>query len=145
MKEHKNSYGGIKMTPQRIAILQYLEDNKMHPSAADIFRSVSERFPTMSFATVYNTLDTLKTLRMVRELTIDPEKKRFDPNMKPHGHLICVDCHKIVDVVRGFPVELDETERCGFKILGNHVDFYGLCPECGQGSEDKRPTQSKLE
>ncbi len=52
---------GIKLTPQRLAILEYLNGNTDHPSAEDIYRTVSKKYPTMSFATVYNTLGTLKT------------------------------------------------------------------------------------
>ncbi|MCK5426958.1 MAG: transcriptional repressor, partial [Thermodesulfovibrionia bacterium] len=48
---------GIKLTPQRIAILNYLSGITTHPSAEQIYKAVSKEFPTMSFATVYNTLD----------------------------------------------------------------------------------------
>jgi Fe2+ or Zn2+ uptake regulation protein len=51
---------GLKMTPQRIAIIDYLKGNTTHPSALDVYKAVSERFPTMSFTTVYNTLQTLR-------------------------------------------------------------------------------------
>lgn len=89
---------GIKLTPQRIAILEYLDGNIEHPSAEEIYREVSKKFPTMSFATVYNTLQTLRERGCILELTIDPEKKRFDPNTEPHHHLICVKCKRIVDI-----------------------------------------------
>jgi Fur family transcriptional regulator, peroxide stress response regulator len=120
----------LKLTPQRLAILEYLEGNKDHPSASDIYRAVSERFPTMSFATVYNTLKALKGTENVRELTIDPEKKRFDPNTSLHHHLICIKCRKIIDINTEFELGLPNVHKHGFEILGNHVDFYGICPEC---------------
>ncbi|MGZ6236918.1 MAG: Fur family transcriptional regulator, partial [Syntrophales bacterium] len=66
----------IRLTPQRLAILEYLEGNKSHPSASDIYKAVSETHPMMSFATVYNTLDSLKEKKQVLELSIDPQKKR---------------------------------------------------------------------
>src|SRR5512137_372133 len=87
---------GVKLTPQRIAILDYLEGNLSHPSADDVYRAILRKFPTMSFATVYNTLEMLKRNGMVVELTGDPEKKRFDPNPRPHHHLICMHCRRIV-------------------------------------------------
>ena len=70
---------GFKLTPQRIAILDYLEGNKDHPSADDIYKAVSEKFTTMSLATVYTTLAALKERGNVLELTVDPDKKRYDP------------------------------------------------------------------
>jgi Fur family peroxide stress response transcriptional regulator len=51
---------GFKLTPQRLAILDFLQGNKKHPSAEDIYRSVHKKFPTMSLATVYSTLSALK-------------------------------------------------------------------------------------
>ncbi|OPY79624.1 MAG: Peroxide operon regulator [Syntrophorhabdus sp. PtaU1.Bin153] len=136
MDDHKRTT--MKLTPQRLAILEYLENNGDHPSASDIYSAVSERFPTMSFATVYNTLRTLKMQDAVRELAIDPDKKRFDPNTGPHHHLICIRCRRIVDIHSEFSVGLTEGEKCGFEITGNHVDFYGLCPVC-KNSGEKAP------
>jgi len=126
----KNTKSRMKQTPQRLAIMEYLEDNKTHPSAADVYRAVSEKFPTMSFATVYNTLDTLKSVGKVRELSIDPEKKRFDPNMAFHHHLMCIKCKCIQDVYGRFDLRLGDHERGEFDIVGNHVEFYGICPAC---------------
>jgi len=121
---------GIKLTPQRIAILDYLEGNLYHPSAEDIYRAVQRKFPTMSFATVYNTLETLKSHGMVAELNGDPGKKRFDPNPRPHHHLICTKCRRIMDVHAEFRLPVAEQDRAGFEITGNHIEFYGTCPEC---------------
>jgi len=120
----------IKLTPQRLAILKYLENNKEHPSAADVYEAVSKNFPTMSLATVYNTLKALKRRNNISELSIDPDKKRFDPDTENHHHLICVMCKRIVDVQCEFPLHVPEADRHGFLVTGNHVDFYGLCPKC---------------
>jgi Fur family transcriptional regulator, peroxide stress response regulator len=120
----------IKCTPQRIAILEYLEGNKSHPSAADVYANVSQKFPTMSFATVYNTLETLREKGVVVELSIDPDKKRFDPNISPHHHLMCLQCKIIKDISEQFFLVLPEEEQCDFHIIGNRINFYGLCPQC---------------
>ena len=121
---------GLKLTPQRLAILEYLEDNKDHPSAENIYKVVSKKFPTMSLATVYNTLQTLKKQGLVRELTMDPYKMRFDPQPTPHHHLICIDCRKIIDIHTKFKIGLPKTEGEGFEIIGNHIEFYGRCSNC---------------
>lgn len=128
MKRYKNI--GMKLTPQRLAIFEYLEGNKEHPSAEDIYREVSKRFPTMSFATVYNTLEALRMKGRILELTIDPLKKRFDPNTEPHHHLICLKCKRIVDVHCDFSLTVQDDERKDFEIIGNHIEFYGICSRC---------------
>ena len=85
----------------------------------------------MSFATVYSTLETLKQRGMLAELTIDPAKKRFDPNTEKHHHLICTGCRKVVDVRRDFCLDLPAGVADGFEVTGNHIEFYGTCPACG--------------
>ncbi len=126
---------GLKLTPQRLAILDFLEGNLDHPSAEEIYRAVSVQFPTMSFATVYNTLDALREKGYVIELTIDPAKKRFDPCTKVHHHLICTSCKRVQDIHADFVLDLPEPVKADFRITGNHIEFYGICPACGNGHE----------
>ncbi len=121
---------GIKLTPQRIAVLNYLSGNKTHPSAEEIYRSVSKQCPTMSFATVYNILDALKAVGGVSELTIDPDKKRYDPVTSPHHHLMCTRCKSVIDIHKEFKLELPKSITKGFELTGNHIEFYGICSKC---------------
>ncbi len=120
----------FKRTPQRLAILAYLEGNTSHPSAEDIFHAVVGKDRTLSFATVYNTVNTLSKAGALRELTIDPSRKRYDPNTGAHHHLICVTCKKVVDVPEEISIDLPKEVAQNFSILGNHVEFYGICPTC---------------
>lgn len=127
---HKFKEIGLKLTPQRIAILDFLEGNTDHPSADDIYKAVSVLHPTMSFATVYNTLDRLRGKGHILELTIDPDKKRFDPCTDPHHHLICMSCRRVHDIKMTFNLDLPEDVSGDFSITGNHIEFYGLCNDC---------------
>lgn len=126
----KYRYIGIKLTPQRIAILDYLDGNKKHPSAEEIYKAVVKKFPTMSFATVYTTLSALRDKGNVLELTIDPQKKRYDPETGSHNHLICVSCKRIIDVPVAFSLDIPDNVKQGFDVTNTHVEFYGLCPKC---------------
>jgi len=129
---------GLKLTPQRLSILAYLEDNKTHPTAEDIYRHVSKKFPTMSPATVYNTLETLKARGRLREITIEADKKHFDPDTSRHHHAICTGCKKIVDIHTDFDLSATEKELCGFEITGSQVEFYGICPDCSKKKQKKK-------
>src|SRR3972149_9282920 len=84
---------GFKLTPQRLAILKFLEGNTSHPSAMDIYSEVKDAYPTLSFATVYNTLQALRNKGEILEITINPQKTHYDPNSKPHHHIICIKCN----------------------------------------------------
>jgi Fur family peroxide stress response transcriptional regulator len=120
----------LKRTPQRLAIVDFLEGNTTHPSADEIYQAVSKKHRSLSIATVYNTLHTLAKAGAVRELTIDPERTRYDPNTSHHHHLMCVLCGKIVDIPGGIAVDLPSEMAQQFTLLGNHIEFYGHCPSC---------------
>ncbi len=121
---------GIKLTPQRLAVLDYLEGKKSHPSAEDIYQAVKKQFPTISIATVYNILETLKQNELIQELRTGPYKKRFDPNTSWHHHLLCTGCNRVEDVAIKKIPEIAAGEGQGFEISKVHVEFYGLCQKC---------------
>ena len=123
---------GLRLTPQRIAILKYLDGNTSHPTADNIYRDVKQTYPTLSFATVYNTLQTLREHGEVMEVTIDPIRKHYDPNTSPHHHVICISCNDLWDVFVDYSdvLKLPSTIARGMKTVGVHVDFYGLCKNC---------------
>ncbi len=129
-RKELNRQLGLKLTPQRLAILKYLEGNQEHPSAEEIYRAIIKKFPTMSFATVYNTLETLKRHGQVKELYVDPFKKRFDPNPVPHHHVVCIQCRKIVDIQDEIPIKPPTLVSEEFEILESHIEFYGICSQC---------------
>src|SRR5512141_147945 len=134
IKKHSGKRAGaaFKRTPQRLAILEYLEGNTSHPSAEEIYRAVGRKYESMSFATVYNTLHALTKAGALRELTIDPERKRYDPDTRLHHHLICLACGKIFDVPNEIRVDLPKTILADFTVFGNHIEFYGHCSPCGK-------------
>jgi Fur family peroxide stress response transcriptional regulator len=120
----------FRKTPQRLAIRKFLEGNLSHPSAEDIHDALRDQFPTLSLATVYNTLDALLERGEVVEVSGDAARKRFDPVVTRHHHLVCVRCGKIVDIPEKIRPVLDDQESRGFHVIRCQVDFHGLCPEC---------------
>ncbi|OGP14351.1 MAG: transcriptional repressor [Deltaproteobacteria bacterium GWA2_54_12] len=123
---------GFKLTPQRIAILKFLEGNTNHPTADDIYTEIKKKYPTVSFATVYNTVQALRDRGELLEITIDPERKHFDPNPSAHHHIMCTGCGKIGDVFFDYSESLGLPEEVTreFAVTGNHIDFYGVCTRC---------------
>ncbi|MFQ5479717.1 MAG: Fur family transcriptional regulator [Thermodesulfobacteriota bacterium] len=123
---------GFKLTPQRLAILEYLEGNKNHPSAEDIFSDLKKANPTLSFATVYNTVQALISRGDLCELNIDPERRHFDPDASPHHHIRCTSCGRIDDVMADYSdaLKLPEEITKDFDVNANHVDFFGVCDNC---------------
>jgi Fur family peroxide stress response transcriptional regulator len=130
MNKLKNK--GVRMTPQRHAILTYLFEHMSHPTADEIYRALEHKFPSMSVATVYNNLRMFKEAELVRELTYGDASSRFDVNVSQHYHVICKKCGKIVDFE--YPC-LDEIEHqasrvTGFKVESHRMEMYGTCEDC---------------
>jgi len=133
---------GLKLTPQRIAIVRALAADPSHPTAQEIFDRLQSSLPTMSFATVYNTLDALTTAGLCGSLSLSPGPARFDPNMAPHHHAVCDGCGLVRDVARpttGAGVaelartitRLDETPALsGFEVRAVEHIYRGLCAMC---------------
>src|ERR1700690_1915287 len=92
---------GLKLTPQRIAIVRLFAGNESHPTAQDLYERLLPNFPTMSFATVYNTLEALAPAglaSLVRLPGRQGSSARFDPNTGPHHHAVCEVCGAVVDI-----------------------------------------------
>jgi len=123
---------GIRITPQRHAILEYLSSTYSHPTADEIFRALEERFPNMSVATVYNNLRVFKDTGLVMELTYGDASSRFDFTTQNHYHIICQQCAKIVDFqYPGIDAVEDVAARLtNFKVDTHRLEIYGICPEC---------------
>lgn len=99
---------GVRITPQRQAILRYLISSHTHPTADEIYQALSPDFPNISVATIYNNLRVFKDIGIVKELTYGDSSSRFDFNTHNHYHIICEQCGKIVDFQ--YP-QLNEIER----------------------------------
>ena len=128
----------FRLTPQRLAIRKFLEGNFSHPSAEEIYGALRRRFPTLSLATVYNTLAALQERGEIVEVGLDPAKKRFDTVAESHHHLICVLCKKILDIPEMWKPVLSEPDKRGFQILRSQIDFHGLCPQCQRGNREQK-------
>lgn len=123
---------GVRITPQRHAVLEYLLTSMVHPTADEIYKALESKFPNMSVATVYNNLRVLREVGLVRELTYGDASSRFDCNTTEHYHIICNDCGKIVDFQ--YP-SLNEVESLaeqvtGFDVSHHRLEIYGTCEEC---------------
>lgn len=123
---------GIRMTPQRYAILSFLMETLSHPTADEIYKELEMQFPNMSVATVYNNLKVFKEAGLVRELTYGDSSSRFDGNTSDHYHCICTSCGRIVDFDYDPLVELEKEAQSstGFSISSHRLEFYGTCEKC---------------
>ena len=117
----------VKMTPQRLAIIDYLERHLVHPSVEDIYQALLPQYPMISLATVYNTLDLLQNLQVVIKLTIDDKRVNYEYDVHPHDHFFCVTCESIYDI----PTDRDMVSVMnGHMIEQSFVYYKGVCKDC---------------
>lgn len=122
--EEKLRTAGCTLTPQRRAVLRFLDGNLDHPTAGEIFEAVTKDFPITSRATVYNTLALLEEVGAVKALPVQGET-RYDPNVDAHHHLSCPSCGRLDDV----PAEAVTVLLHGSPTVGE-VRFTARCPAC---------------
>ena len=120
----------ITLTPQRIAIIEFLKKSSNHPCVDTIYQAIKKKYPSISPATVYSTLQLLKEIGEIQELHIRGEKACYDPIPHRHHHLLCRQCGRIVDVeIDGCPIANNKLIR-EHKIEDVQAYLYGICSEC---------------
>ena len=124
----------LRRTPQRLAIVRAFVDDETHPTAQQIFDRLKRSMPTMSFATVYNTLAALERAGRCRVVRVaDDESARFDPRVDAHDHAVCDRCGAVRDVA---PTSAHYASRIegGFRVRAVERVYRGLCASCaGRG------------
>lgn len=123
---------GVKVTPQRSAVYQALAERDDHPTAEALYRQVRRRYPMISPNTVYYTLSVLGQAGLVTEVNYWHDRSRFDANLDPHHHMLCLGCRKIQDITDAAldKVRVPTKERSGFTVTGHRVEFHGFCTAC---------------
>lgn len=122
----------LRVTPQRLAIIDVLLENKhLHPRASQVFQEVRRRGQALSLSTAYATLLEFSRCGLIRTLEFDQMDNRYDVDPEEHINLICEGCGKIVDLP--LPGSLNEENlfaATGFSVFRSRMEYYGNCREC---------------
>lgn len=136
LREHGHRVGA----PRR-AVLDALVSSEHHPGAEDLFAAARAIVPSVGRATVYKTLDMLRSLDEVLVLEFrdgQSSGNRYDGfRPGPHPHLICTACGTIEDVTTGSiaPLLRDAEQRTGYQVEHYRLDLYGKCRSCHEGTD----------
>ncbi len=122
----------LGLTKQREVVLQVIRDADEHLTASEVFAAAKDLLPSISFATVYNSLRFLKEEGHIAEIQFGNGASRFDRMTSRHDHAICTQCGKLVDIEMDLPVELLKNAAKFSKFKPESIEFTlrGLCPEC---------------
>lgn len=131
--------GGMRLTKQRKVVYEILVDEQRdHPTAAEVYERAKDKMPTISLATVYNCLETLTHVGAVKQVNVDREASRYCPNLQPHAHFFCTTCNEVFDI------QLDPEQRAespwqlpeGSTLNEIDVSMKGVCPRCRERQDD---------
>jgi Fur family ferric uptake transcriptional regulator len=132
---------GYRLTPQRIMVVDALHSVESHISAEEIFEKLKKRYPYANISTVYRTLDLLKELGLVAEISVGDGIMRYHAREhSSHHHLVCRKCGKITELPEPElkPLEAVLLTDYLFKADVRHLTIFGLCSVCqNQGSIKK--------
>lgn len=131
---------GIRITPQRRAVLEYMIRSTSHPTVEQIYKDLLSEYPGMSLATVYNNLDVLCNYGLVYEMKFTGITSRYDYMGEKHYHILCVECNKIADFNFTDLSDLRKAvkDQTGYDIFHLKLEGYGRCPNCREKVRNKK-------
>jgi len=121
---------GLRSTKQRLCVYDVILEKRDHPTADDIFLRVRKKLPKISFATVYNCLETFVECGLVKKINLDRTSSRYCPNLAPHAHFKCTESGAITDlpICEETLSSLKSILPKGFSLAGFDLSFHGTTP-----------------
>ena len=122
----------LGLTRQREVVLRVIRDANAHLTANDVFAAAKQLLPSISFATVYNSLRYLKEAGHIAEIKFGDGASRFDRMTHRHDHAICTSCGKLVDIEMDVPEDIVKRAARYSKFKPESIEFTlrGKCPDC---------------
>lgn len=122
----------LGLTRQREVVLRVIRDAEGHLTANEVFANAKAVLPSISFATVYNSLRYLKESGHIAEILFGNGASRFDRTTHRHDHAICTSCGKLVDIEMDIPDDIVKRAARHSKFKPESLEFTlrGKCPEC---------------
>ena len=121
---------GVKPTPQRMVIADYLIHTCDHPTADDVLAAVENKLPcALSRATVYNTLNCLVEAGVIQEVVTEAGKSRYDANVSDHHHFVDIKTGRILDIPGEMIPRLTDELGSKYKVRSYQITFYGELDE----------------
>jgi Fe2+ or Zn2+ uptake regulation protein len=120
-------------------VLKAVQAGDHHPTAAEVFDAARGKLPSISFATVYNSLRFLRDEGLIREINFGNGASRYDRETNRHDHALCSQCGKLVDFDLPGTLALSRpaARASNFKVESVHLTLVGLCPQCRKRRDNK--------
>ncbi len=128
----------LRVTNQRMEVFRAVAESKEHPSVEAVFQQVREKLPKISLDTVYRTLASMEDAGVVFRVGLS-NRARFDADLSPHYHFVCMECGAVYDV---FPADgqdvlqpSEQVKEFG-EVKNVNLQFHGICKRCVKTAND---------
>lgn len=132
---NKLSEQGYRLTPQRMMVLDAIENSEHHISAEEIYAQVITKYPHLNISTVYRTLELLHRLGLVTETDLGGGRVRYHPADKGHHHhLVCQECGRVIDLDESVMDNLKLVLKRDYNFTPDisHLALFGTCADCNR-------------
>lgn len=114
---------GQRVTLPRLMVHRFVTQAPQHVTA----EAIHEELPSLSFGTIYSTLELLEELGLVRRVSTLAGTTVYDSRTDPHGHAVCRRCGRMFDLDPG---EAAAKAPPGFEVEQATIQIVGLCADC---------------
>lgn len=121
---------GLRVTQPRLTLLEFFAGTGGHFTPEEISERLRASGTPLSIATLYQNLRTFSEHGLIGEMTGPGGEARYDTNLDPHSHLVCLRCGHMVDIVLDLPELGAAAQGRGWAVTRARVDLHGVCPEC---------------
>jgi Fur family peroxide stress response transcriptional regulator len=131
---------GLRVTSQRAAVCEFLAQTRSHPTPSQVYEAVHRQHPEISQATVYNTLNTLRDLGAIVEISAGTEHTHYELDASPHINMVCLRCHQVTDLEENLAPDMlmdSIFQNSGFRATTLQVQVTGFCPDCQQAKREE--------
>ena len=135
---------GLRVTPQRLLLIDIVRNLPDHFTAEDVYRRVIVSYPTVSLVSVYRSLETFRKLGLVTRTEIGDASAAYEWALGDrHHHLICNVCGQTQDLEDAVltPLRTALQSNYGFHAAIDHYAIFGTCAHCATTHEHS-PEQS---
>ncbi len=137
---------GFRLTPQRMMILDVIDQSTGHFSVDEVWGGVRATYPYIDISTVYRTLQLLKKLHVVTESDLGSGHTQYELRDRSlHHHLVCSGCHETYALDNSVLEPLRRTldSQHDFAADLDHLVIFGRCARCRACPGDPRETSAE--
>ncbi len=119
----------FKITPQRIRVIEFINNSPGHFTAEDVYKTVVKTEPSITVATVYNILKVITKSGILTSFEANGTTW-YETNLEPHANFVCLSCGMIEDVAEDTSKISDSIASKGYTVRNVDLIVRGYCDKC---------------